>query len=62
MAGLDSHHERANNYIGAAHQAAREDPTVTAALARAEAVLALADAVDRLAAAVLTAGGVPTSA
>ncbi len=63
---LETHVGRANNYIGAANLAARvndgESPAIAAALARAEAILALADAVDRLAAAVREVGGVPAPA
>lgn len=62
-AELATHVDKASNYIGSANLAAQENPaiqpTVHASLAQAEAFLALADAVDRLATAVRAVGGLP---
>jgi hypothetical protein len=57
IGGFDEHADRANNYIGAANMADRENPHVAAALARAEAQLAVACAIRELAAAVRAATG-----
>jgi hypothetical protein len=55
--GFDEHADRANNYIGAANLAGRDNPQVAAALARAEAELCIAHAIKELAAAVRAATG-----
>jgi hypothetical protein len=66
MASLDSHSDRAANYIGSANlvnQASDQpDPHVAAQLARAEALLAVADSLDRVAAAVLRVAVLPVGA
>jgi hypothetical protein len=62
MAGLASHRERADNYIGAANRGAQDDAKVQADLAKAEALLVVAEAIEGLAAAVRDAWGVPARA
>ncbi len=60
----ESHAANAGYYIGAARMKgnANDDPVVLAALARAEAALAVADAIDNLASAVREVGGLLPSA
>jgi hypothetical protein len=58
MEHVGGHEEKAANYIGAAQMlGGDENPAVLAELARAEAVLALVDAMHDLAAAVREARG-----